>query len=479
MLDHSTRSAVLRLRQQGHGTRAIARALGVSRGAVREVLRSAQAEVPRLERAEKAAEHHASILELYAACKGNLVRVHEELAAQGAHLSYQALTGYCRRHGIGHEPRLPSGRYHFEPGEEMQHDTSPHRVTIAGVLRAAQAMSLVLCHSRMTYSQYSPTFTRFDCKVFLTEGIEYFDGAAQRCMIDNTHVVVLRGTGADMVPVPEMAAFAERFGFTFAAHEVGDANRSARVEGPFDDLENNFEAGRTFSSWADLNRQARAWCDRRNAAHSAKLHASRRELFATERLALRALPIHVPEVYQLHQRIVDTEGYVSVHCVRYSVPYRLMGRRLEVRETKERIDAYDGPRLGATHAKRIDEHGTHVTDPSHRPARGEGAAVRPPAEDEEILRRAPELAAYLATLRERKHRLAVRGLLRLVREYPREPLVAAVCVAHSYGLYDVARLERMVLRQIASDFFVLTSAPGGRGPHGTHHSDDPEGSHEG
>ena len=52
-------------------------------------------------------------------------------------------------------------------------------------------------------------------------------------MIDNTHVVVLHGTGSQMVPVPEMAAFAERFGFRFEAHERGDANRSApRRDGP-------------------------------------------------------------------------------------------------------------------------------------------------------------------------------------------------------------------------------------------------------
>ena len=49
-------------------------------------------------------------------------------------------------------------------------------------------------------------------------------------MIDNTHVVVLRGSGRDMVPVPEMAAFGERFGFQFVAHAIGNANRSARVE---------------------------------------------------------------------------------------------------------------------------------------------------------------------------------------------------------------------------------------------------------
>ena len=53
-----------------------------------------------------------------------------------------------------------------------------------------------------------PMFQRFDCKVFLTEALRYFSGAPTRVMIDNTHVVVLHGTGLDMIPVPEMTAFA-------------------------------------------------------------------------------------------------------------------------------------------------------------------------------------------------------------------------------------------------------------------------------
>ena len=105
MLDQTTRSAILRLREAGHGTRAIARALEISRGAVRDVLGSGSAEVPRPERTEKAAPHREEILTLFAHCKGNLVRVHEELVAAGAKLSYPGLTAFCRRHGIGHEPR--------------------------------------------------------------------------------------------------------------------------------------------------------------------------------------------------------------------------------------------------------------------------------------------------------------------------------------------------------------------------------------
>jgi len=53
MLDESTRAAILRLREEGHGSRAIARALGISRGAVKDVVRDGHAEVPALDRAEK------------------------------------------------------------------------------------------------------------------------------------------------------------------------------------------------------------------------------------------------------------------------------------------------------------------------------------------------------------------------------------------------------------------------------------------
>jgi hypothetical protein len=113
----------------------------------------------------------------------------------------------------------------------MQHDTSPHALELAGKKRKVQTASAVLCHSRMLFLQCYPTFQGFDCKVFLTEAPRYFSGATERVMIDNTHVVVLRGTGREMVPAPEMAAFGERFGIQFAAHEVGDVNRSARVEG--------------------------------------------------------------------------------------------------------------------------------------------------------------------------------------------------------------------------------------------------------
>ncbi|HEY6343744.1 MAG TPA: hypothetical protein VIY49_19800 [Bryobacteraceae bacterium] len=45
------------------------------------------------------------------------MRVHEELLAAGARLSYTALTAFCRRHGIGYQPPVAAGQYEFAPGE--------------------------------------------------------------------------------------------------------------------------------------------------------------------------------------------------------------------------------------------------------------------------------------------------------------------------------------------------------------------------
>jgi hypothetical protein len=284
-------------------------------------------------------------------------------------------------------------------------------------------------------------------------------------MLDNTHVVVLRGTGREMVPVPEMAAFAERFGFHFAAHEIGHASRSARVERPFGFIENNFLPGRTFASWEDLNQQARQWCDKVNSTCKKHLRAVPRELFAVERLLLKPLPAWISEVYRLHQRLVDIEGYVALHTNRYSVPLDWLGRRVEVRETPKQIEVQLDARRVVTHRRLAEAEHQRITLAEHRPPRGQGLPRPDPhPEEKAILAVVPEITDYLAAPKQRTRKvltLALRQLLRLVREYPRAPLLAAVGEAARYGLYDLDRLERMILRRVAGEYFLLKDGTGG------------------
>ena len=48
-------------------------------------------------------------------------------------------------------------------------------------------------------------------------------------------------------------------------------------------------------------------------------------------------------------------------------------------------------------------------------------------------------------------------LVQLRRSYPREPLLAAVEQALKFGLFDLTRLEHLVLRHVAGDFFALAA----------------------
>jgi transposase len=459
VLDQDTRAAILKLHEQGHGVRPIAKLVGVARQSVREVVKAGAVEVPPMERASRLDPYVDQVRELYARCNGNLSRVAELLGDQRVPVQYSTLTAFCRRHEIGQEPKKRVGHYAFGPGQEMQHDTSPHRVEIAQRTRLLQCASLVLCYSRMRYAQVYPRWSRFECRIFLNEAISYFGGAAGRAMIDNSSVIIGSGCGKDAVAAPEMAALAERFGFVFQAHAPGDADRSAYVERGFSFLETNFYPGRTFESVADCNAQLRAWCDKVNAKYRDNLHARPVELFAAEQPMLKALPAYIPEVYELHSRHVDVHGFVSVHTNRYTVPLAMLGRQVEVRETKDRIRVFDGHRLVADHDRQEPGAGLRIVIPEHhQPLPGRRHELPPSPQEQHLRLAGPEFAEMVEALRKRYGGQAVRAVRQLYdlwRDYPEAPLRAAVTRALQYGLTDLKRIERLVLQQIAGDFFRL------------------------
>ena len=90
MLTRKQRIAILQLHRQKVGSRKIAQQLKISRGAVKKVIHSQSEEPPKIQRPFKGEEYRTEILDLYPKCRGNLVRVHEELLAQDAKISYPA-----------------------------------------------------------------------------------------------------------------------------------------------------------------------------------------------------------------------------------------------------------------------------------------------------------------------------------------------------------------------------------------------------
>ena len=388
-----------------------------------------------------------------------MVRVQELLEAEHRiRIPYSTLTRWVREAAL-RAPKQRVGHYQFAPGQEMQFDTSPHRLVLADKPVTAQCAALVLAYSRRCFIQYYPCFTRFEAKAFLDEALRFMDGSARYCMVDNTHVVVASGSGPQAEIAPQMAAFAHLFGFAFCAHAVGDANRSAYVERAFYYVERNFLPARRFRSWDDLNAQARAWCVQvANQKPKRALGMSPEAAYVLEKPQLLALPAYLPPVYQAFTRTVDVQGYAYLDTNRYSVPERLIGKQVELYKYVHQVKIVFRHRVVAEHPPQLGPRpAPHTMKEHRRPQRRQ--TYQGPCSEERLLRQDSEvLSRYVSALKKRspgRGLARLRRLLAMRRTYPREPFLAAIDTALHYGLYDLHRLEHLILEQVAGDFFCI------------------------
>src|SRR5262245_12459056 len=444
------------LRAQGQSLREISRLLKLSRNAVRRILREKESEQTASPPCDAATL--ARLEEAFKRARGNGVRVQELLASEsGLNVAYSTLTRWIRESALRDPPKR-SGEYYQGPGEEMQKDTSPHRVLLSDKAVTAQCAGLTLAYSRRLFFQYYPRFTRFEAKQFLLEAARFNDGSCPLCIVDNTSVVVVAGSGSEAVIAPEMAAFARALGFAFKAHHLEHPDRKGRIERPFAWIEKNFLAARSFIDFDDLNRQALAWCrEIANQKPKRVLGMSPEAAYVLEKPHLQLLPRVLPPIYEVLERVVDLYGYVSVDTNRYSVPERHVGRPVSVYKHPAVIVISHRGREICRHPRLIGQRDVRSTLPGHHPT--PTRAERGPAIEKQLLSGDhPSLERYAAALKSRAYGRGVRALRRLLelkRTYPSGPFLAAVDQALRFGLFDLQRLETLILKQVAGDFFNL------------------------
>src|SRR5436853_1983332 len=227
-------------------------------------------------------------------------------------VAYSTLTRMLRQLARNRSEKSRCDRVPDQPGAEMQHDTSPYVVRLADQPARLIASLMYLRYSKRRYLRFYRVFNRFRMKCFLHEALMFWQHAAPVCIIDNTNLARLRGTGRDAVMVPEMEAFAKQYGFRFVCHEKNHPNRKAGEERSFWTVETNFFPGRHFQSLEDLNQQAFQWAtvrmEQRPVAKSKLIPA---QAFQQERSALIALPAHLPAPYCVHERGTDQYGYAA------------------------------------------------------------------------------------------------------------------------------------------------------------------------
>lgn len=458
MLTKERRQTIKDLHQCEKSNREIAKLLKVSRNTVKIVLEQ-EVDIPPQTRKNKEAEIYPILRELFTRCLGNGVRIKEVLEEEhGISIPYDTLKRYIRNAGL-RAPVKRVGEYCFQPGHEMQHDTSPHWVLLGNKKIKVQCASLVFGYSRKLFMQYFPCFTRFEAKTFLKAAIEFMGGSCRRCVIDNTSVILSGGSGSHAVISPEMQTFSRMYGFEFMAHRINHADRKGKIERPFYYIETNFLAGRTFKDWEDLNAQAKEWCLVVNQKEKRILGMAPLTAFIQEKPYIVPLPEVLPPIYEHYRRLVDCQGYVNLETNRYSAPETLIGKTVDVYKYPEEVRFFYKHKEVAVHprlsGKRYER--SHLS--GHHSKNNRRQAHQAASKTEAELRgHSPLLDQYMSALKKHAkgsgHRQLNR-LLNLKRMYPTDAFLSALKKADHYGLYDLNRLESLIIKSVAGNYFNL------------------------
>jgi transposase len=321
MIDANKRKAIFLLHNEGMGIREVSRKLKVSINTVRKII-DQKGQTPEITRQDKIRIDPALLQKLYKRCDGYAQRVHEILEEEmKIAIGYSTLTQNLRELGLGKSKNERCDHEPDVPGAEMQHDTSPYTVKF-GTNRVKVVGSIIyMRYSKMRYLKFYRSFNRFAMKCFIHEALTFWGYAAPVCIIDNTNLARLRGTGKNAVMAPEMKQYAKQYGFEFICHEIGHANRKAGNERSFYTVETNFFPGRNFADLEDMNRQAFDWATIRMPNRPvSKTRMIPAKAFEHELTFLKKLPPYVTAPYLVHGRGTDQYGYAAVNGNFYWVP---------------------------------------------------------------------------------------------------------------------------------------------------------------
>ncbi|WP_460825536.1 IS21 family transposase, partial [Nostocoides australiense] len=301
-------------------------------------------------------------------------RVHARLLDEhGAVVSYSTVRDYVRRrrseiaveHGrVAAVAMIPQDH---APGAEAEVDFGEVWVILDGVKTKCHLFVYRLSHSGAAVHRVYPTCGQ---EAFLQGHIEAFEtfggvptGHIRYDNLTSAVSQVLYGSGRRRSENPRWVLFRSHYGFDPFYCQVGieGAHEKGGVEG---------EVGRFRRTWLtpmpevktldELNEKITGWEARDlHRRIEGRLHSVGHDL-TIEQPLLAALPTDGFDPGLVLNPRVDRSALVTVRMVKYSVPARLIGRRVRVSLQASRVKVFDGRTLVADHPRRIARTGSVV-----------------------------------------------------------------------------------------------------------------------
>lgn len=457
-MDEVLRHEVVQRHQAGASMRAIARDLGISRGAVARVLdqvqgqRAGRAGPPKPRPRQSIVDPFEPILKELLAKYPNLTveRALQELRQRGYSGAYTTVRNRVRLLRPRTAP-VPVPRFETGEGQQAQMDFGVYDLdfTCEG-RRRVYLFSYLLGYSRRQYLRWVEAM---DLLTTLREHVHAFHhlgGVARVCLYDNFKAVVLWHDADGPLYNPKFLAFATHYGFRPQACRVRRPQTKGKVERRFFYAETSLLNGRTFDTLEHLNEVTTAWlADVADVRILRDFQESPRERHAREQPHLLPLPACDFDTALMIYRHVNVEGYVAYRLNFYSVPWSYIGQVLPVRISEDEVVIY------STSLEEIARHrllphtqsSVRQTIKSHHPADDPGQRTL-------LLRQrfselGPMAVQFLDGLlaKQIQGKLQAQQLLALVAHYQRDDVLAALTRAVRFGAFSLAAMRRILTAQ--------------------------------
>lgn len=338
--------AVHARRAAGHSQSRIARELDLDRKTVRSCLRQTTWQpYQRKTAAATLLDAHRTWLVRRAPEVNHSARIlHQELCAEhGFTGSYETVKVAVRPlREAAFVAALTQARFETEPGQQAQVDWGQLSVLLGEVPTKVHVLVMTLGYSRRAYAEGFLHERMPNLLAAHEHAFAHFGGRCETLLYDRMRTVVLSADasatntdGASRSRVrlnPTFEAFARHWGFTPRLCRAYRPQTKGKVESGVKYLKRNFAPGRVFRDLEDFNTQLFAWqAEVADLRIHGTTHQRPIDRFAAEAQAM-ASTVSQPSFLQavVRQRVVAEDWLVALDGNRYSVPFGLIGKTVQV-----------------------------------------------------------------------------------------------------------------------------------------------------
>jgi len=365
----------------------LARRFGVDRKTIRRCLRERTYRSYQRERAAATllAAHEGYLRERAPAVDYSAQILFQELRAErGYRGSYETVKRFVKPlRAVREQAQRALLRFETPPGGQSQIDWGESRVRFRRGVSVQHFFVMTLGFSRRAFHLAYP---RESLRQFLDaheQAFAYFGGHAREHLYDRPRTVCHPGSDGRARWNATFKSFADYWGFEPRLCRAYRAQTKGKVESGVKYLKRNFLPGRTFVDEVDLNEQLQQWA---TEIADQRIHGTTHELPIVR--FQREAPLLISTAGQPSfwlgmraTRVVAEDYLVSYQTNRYSVPFRLIGQRVEIERQGEQLVFFHRGEPVAAHAALEGSHAMRI-DPAHGPgaiARNQRRARSTPA----------------------------------------------------------------------------------------------------